>query len=433
MNPPDVRRIAWEVLCRAEQAEQYSNLALDAAIRRNGGLTDSDRALLTALVYGVTERRLTLDHWIASLTGGREIEREIRTLLRLGLYQLACLDRVPDHAAVHETVALAPRRATGFVNAVLRSFLRKNKQIDPPDRETDPVGYLSVVYSVVPELCRKLSEEFGEERCESILAAVRELPPVCLRVNSIRTTAHGLAEALRSAGYDPEPFGETGLRLRGNVPVASLPGFREGDFFVQDEASQECVRALGARPGMTVIDVCACPGSKSFGAAADMDNRGKILSFDLHASKLSLLRSGAERLGITILETGERDARTPLPEWTGKADRVICDVPCSGYGVLAKKPELRYKDPAVSVGLPEIQSAILEASSALVRPGGRLVYSTCTILPEENGAVVSSFLDRHPEFVRTGERSFFPDTDRTDGFYFAVLERQAHPEPSPTN
>lgn len=420
---PNVRRTALNLLLRMEREGQYSNLALDAAIRR-GGLSDADRALLTALVYGVTERRVTLDYWIASLTGNRELEPEIRTLLRLGLYQMAYLDRIPDHAAAYETVELCPHRAKGLVNAVLRSFLRAGKQIDPPDRTADPVGFLSVVYAVAPPLCAKLRETFGEERCESILAAVQTLPPVCLRVNTLKTSAAELSAMLREAGYDPEPIGETGLRLSGNVPVTSLPGFDDGYFFVQDEASQACVRALDAKPGMRVIDVCACPGSKSFGAAADLCDRGELLAMDLHASKLSLLKKGAERLGISILKIGERDAREPLPEWEGKADRVICDVPCSGYGVMAKKPELRWKDPAVSRGLPEIQSAILETSSSLIRPGGKLVYSTCTILPEENGEVVRGFLARHPEYECTEERSLFPDTDHTDGFYYAVLRKR---------
>ena len=192
---------------------------------------------------------------------------------------------------------------------------------------------------------------------------------------------------------------------------------------MQDEASQRCVEALGAEAGMVVIDVCACPGSKSFGAAMDMNNEGRVLAFDLHRSKLSLAENGAKRLGVTILTAAERDAREPLPEWEGKADRVICDVPCSGYGVIAKKPELRLKDPAVSAGLPAIQKAILARSATLVKRGGKLVYSTCTILREENDDVADDFLASHPEFTEAERVALFPDTDGTDGFFYTVLQR----------
>ena len=417
----NVRKIAWETLRRGARAGQYSNLAVDAVLKQYQPQA-ADRAFLTALIYGTVERKLTLDYWINTLAD-RPPDDETRTLLRLGLYQLAFLDRVPDHAAVNETVALAPKRTAGFVNAVLRSFLRRGKRIDPPDRNSDPVEYLAVAYSVLPVLCRRLADTFGVERTEQILRACGEKPPVCLRVNTLKTTAEALAEVLRGEGYDPEPIGETGLRLRGNVPVVALPKFKEGWFFVQDEASQRCVRALEARPGMSVIDVCACPGSKSFGAAADLQNRGEIRAFDLHRSKLSLVENGAARLGITILTAAERDAREPLPAWEGRADRVICDVPCSGYGVIAKKPELRYKDPAACAGLPAIQAEILERSATLLRRGGKLTYSTCTILPEENGDVVDAFLADHPSFSEMERVALFPDADKTDGFFYAVLRR----------
>lgn len=417
-----VRKAAWETLCRCEKEGQYSNLAIDTVLKK-AGFSEPDRALFTQLVYGTVERQVTLDAWIDQLAG-RDPEPAVRVLLRLGLYQLAFLDRVPDHAAVNETVALAPRRAAGFVNAVLRAFLRRGKRIDPPDAATDPVGNLAVRFSVCRPLAKELIAVFGFDRAAGICAAYGQKPPVCLRVNTVRTTAADLAARLRADGYDPEPLGRDGLLLHGNVPVAGMAAFREGLFFVQDEASQRCVRALDARPGMTVLDVCACPGSKSFGAAIDMTNEGAVLAFDLHPSKLSLVESGAARLGLTILSVAARDARDPLPAWVGKADRVICDVPCSGYGVVAKKPDLRLKDPATSAALPAIQSAILERSATLLAPGGRLVYSTCTILPAENAGVVEPFLRAHPSFVLEEQTTLYPDTDGTDGFYYAVLRRE---------
>ncbi len=418
----NVRKLAWDTLCRCEKAGQYSNLAVDVALKKYP-VAEADRALFTALVYGAVERQATLDFWIRSLSKTPP-EAEIRVLLRLGLYQLAFLDRVPDHAAVNETVALAPKRASGFVNAILRSFLRAGKQIAPPEKATDPVGFLSVTGSVCRPLAAKMIEAFGLDRAASILAATLQKNDTCLRWNPLKIDFSTFENALRAAGYEPAPVGNTGFRLSGNAPVAKLPGFAEGWFFVQDEASQRCVSALGAKPGMTILDVCACPGSKSFGAAAEMNNQGKILSFDLHASKLSLVESGAARLGISILSAAERDARNPLPEWEGKADRVICDVPCSGFGVLGKKPDLRLKSPETSAGLPQIQAEILARSATLVRPGGRLVYSTCTIFREENEGVVEPFLAANSDFILAEKQTLFPDTDGTDGFFFAVLDRK---------
>lgn len=418
----NVRKLAWDTLCRCEKAGQYSNLAVDAVLKKTP-VPEADRALFTALVYGSIERQTTLDYWIDSLVQTPP-EAEIRVLLRLGLYQLAFLDRVPDHAAVNETVSLAPKRASGFVNAVLRSFLRAGKALPPPDRAADPVGFLSVTGAVCRPLAEKLIAVFGLDRAASILAATLQKNDTCLRYNPLKIEFAAFAAALRAAGYESAPVGCTGFRLSGSAPVGKLPGFSEGWFFVQDEASQKCVSALGAKPGMTVLDVCACPGSKSFGAAIDMQNQGRVLSFDLHASKLSLVASGAARLGISILSAAERDARDPLPEWENKADRVICDVPCSGFGVLSKKPDLRLKSPETSAGLPQIQAAILARSATLVRPGGRLVYSTCTIFPEENEGVVEPFLAANPDFTLIEKQTLYPDTDGTDGFFFAVLERK---------
>ena len=420
-----IRKIALDILNKCESAEQYSNIALDTALRRTT-CSDADRGLLTAIVYGVIERRLTLDHQISVLSDRavEKIDPETRNLLRMGLYQLAYLDRIPDHAAVNETVSLASKRTRGFINAILRAFLRAGKKIRLPSRESDPIAYLSAAYSFAPMICERFSEAFGIERAEALLAAFCHQPPLTLCVNTLRTSREELLAGLCANGIDAAeaPESAVGITLP-SMPVGALPGFSEGDFFVQDEASQLCVEALDAREGMTVIDACACPGSKSFGAAIDMKNRGRVIACDLHANKLSLVRSGAERLGISIVETEARDARDTNEAWMGQADRVLCDVPCSGFGVFAKKPELRYKDPTKSAALPDIQLAILESACRYVKIGGRAVYSTCTLLPCENGENVARFLERHPEFVLLRERTLYPDVDGTDGFYFAVLER----------
>lgn len=423
------RETAFSVLNRCEKQGQYSNLALDAALKR-GSLSEQDRALTTALVYGVLERKLTLDYQLASLSSRplEQIAPDTLTALRMGIYQLAFLDRIPVHAAVHETVSLVNKRTAGFVNAILRSFLRREKQLFFPAQEDLP-AYLSVRYSVGEALCQRFLTALGQEKTEAILAAFENQPPLTLRVNTLKVTRDTLLAQLWEAGLDAvtSVHSKHGIRITGNAPVTALPGFAEGYFFVQDEASQVCAEALDAHPSHRVLDTCACPGSKTFGIAMDMENRGELIACDLHASKLSLVRSGAERLGISIVDVRERDARASSPEWEtedGQFDRILCDVPCSGFGVLAKKPELRYKDPAVSDSLPDIQLEILKNSFRFLKKGGKLVYSTCTVLPEENENNLKRFLACTPSAKLEYAETFYPDTHGTDGFFVSVLIKQ---------
>ncbi len=421
-----VRQLALRVLEKCESADGYSNLALDSAIKRSE-LTQADRGLLTALVYGTLEKRLTLDAVIASLAARPigEIDPTVRNLLRMGLYQIAYLDRVPDHAAVNETVNMAPRRGSGFVNAILRAFIRGGKQIPLPNEAVDPVGYLSVKYSFGREITERFLSQFGFARTASLFEAFGVEPPLTLRVNTTRVSREALAKLWEESGIQALPTREcrTGLVLSDKTPPMSLPGFSEGLCFVQDEASQLCVAALDARAGMRVLDCCACPGSKAFGAAIDMENNGTVIACDLHRNKLSLVESGAARLGISILTVEERDARDNREAWNDTFDRVLCDVPCSGFGVFAKKPELRYKDPERSAALPAIQRDILRNAARYLKVGGKLVYSTCTLLREENEDNVHAFLEERGDFSLVSMRTFYPDTDGTDGFFCAVLTR----------
>lgn len=418
------RESAWQVLNRCDAGGQYSNIALDTAIKRSE-LNDADRGLLTALVYGVLERRLTLDACLETLAshGTGDLPIEIRNLLRMGIYQMAFLDRIPDHAAVNETVAMAPRRYRGFVNAILRAFVRNGKRLSYPDRENDPMEYLSVRYSFCPEICEAFVASFGFARTEELFLGFEKEPPLTVRVNTLKISRAALIERWRADGLRVEVTreSENGIHVLDKTPLSGLYGFEEGLFFVQDEASQLCVKALDAKRGMRVLDACACPGSKSFGAAIDMENEGSVTACDLHKNKLSLVTSGARRLGISILDVMERDAREENGAWLGAFDRVLCDVPCSGFGVFAKKPELRYKDPLESARLPEIQADILDNASTYVKTGGKLVYSTCTLLPRENEDNVAAFLERNEAFEPVEQRTLTPDRDGTDGFFYAVL------------
>ena len=437
MTPQTPRALALSLLLRCEGDDLYSNLILDTAIRR-GHLSDADRGLLTALVYGVLEKKLTLDYLIDRLSDrpARDIDTEARVLLRMGLYQLRFMDRIPDHAAVGETVALASKRYRGFVNAILRRYTREGESIVWPDKATDPLSYLSVTYSFPQALCERFVGIFGFDRAERVLAAIDRTPPLTLRVNTCRTSVEELSRRLTAAGASVSPalHAPHALRLDGGNPAA-LPGFNTGDFFVQDEASQVCVEAVAAREGMTVLDICACPGSKSFGMALNMKNTGSLSAFDLHQNKLSLIEKGAKRLGLTNITTAARDGRDFDPRLEGIADRVLCDVPCSGFGVLAKKPEIRYKDLSTVAPLPDIQLAILENACRYVKSGGVLVYSTCTLFPEENEGNVARFLTRHPEFIPTdftvgdlsgqnGMLTLTPDEHGTDGFFVAKFTKE---------
>jgi len=425
----NARRIALKVLLDCERSDQYSNIALDNALEASG-LCPLDKALASAIVYGVTERRLTLDYYISKLSSRplEKIDKEAIYALRMGLYQLIYMDTIPAHAAVNETVALCKKSFAGFVNALLRSYMRLSEPIALPSREGSPTEYLSAAYSVCLPLAEKLIAIFGLERAESILGASFDTPKTTLRVNTLKTTREELYKNIPDA--ELSQLSPHAVKVGG--AVRGLYGFDEGLFFVQDEASQICVGALGAKSGDILVDACSCPGSKSFGAAIDMENEGQIFSFDLHKNKLSLISKGAQRLGISIIKADVCDGRKFIPELEATADKVLCDVPCSGFGVIAKKPELRYKDPETSSALPDIQLAILKNCSRYVKAGGVLVYSTCTIFPEENEENIRRFLASAPEFeldgfsfggisCEGGALSLYPDTHRTDGFFVARM------------
>lgn len=424
------RRIALDCLDRAEASGQYSNIALDTTLKR-AELSEADARLVTALFYSVVEHRITLDAVIdarATLPPSA-IERRVRLILRLALAQLLYFDRIPERAAIHEAVELTPRRSKGFVNALLRQFCRDGKPLPLPDRG-DFVSDLSVRYSVTPPLAAAFCDVYGKQRAESLLAAFAVPPPVTVRVNTARLS---VAEFLaRVPGGAPAKHAPFGVILPPNTKLPPL--LDAGLCFVQDEASQIAVAAVDARPGMRVADLCAAPGSKSFGMAADMENIGDVRSFDLHENKLSLIRRGAEALGLTCITAAAGDARHAEAAALGSFDRVLCDVPCSGFGVIAKKPDLRYKDPAATAGLIPTQREILAAGATLVRPGGVLVYSTCTLFPAENEEQVGAFLRDHPDFALTpfavggisseGTLTLTPDRDGTDGFFVAKFTRK---------
>ena len=426
------RALALDILLRCEAAGQYANLALDSALKRESAVTGADKALCTALFYSVLEHRITLDHIIDGLSSipPSAIERQVRMILRMGLAQLLYFDRIPDHAAIDEAVELTPRRSKGFVNALLRGFCRKGKAITYPDRTAAPTAYLSVRYSVPEALAEAFVQGYGLARAESILAAFEKQSGVTVRVNTLRRTRE---EFVTAFGGECSNMCPNGVRFPDLSAISAA--LAAGDCFVQDVASQICVEALGAQEGERVLDLCAAPGSKSFGAALCMKNKGEVRSFDLHENKISLIRRGAETLGLDCITAAAGDARAADPAVLGEFDRVICDVPCSGYGVLAKKPDIRYKDFSLAAGLVPIQAAILGNAARMVKKGGVLVYSTCTLLPAENEARIHAFLGAHGEFAPEpfavgalscdGMVTLAPDTHGTDGFFIAKLRKMS--------
>ncbi len=428
----DVREAAFLSLLRCESGGKYSNLEVDAAIKKYG-FAGADRALFTALVYGVIEKQITLDYLLGRLSSKPldKIEPKVRAILRLGAYQILFLDRIPDRAACNESVELAKahthKGTSGFVNGVLRSLVRAKSNLPFPLSDTDE--YLSVRYACPMWLCVFWREQYGPKKCEQLLEAININPRITLRVNTLKTTREDLMAHLRAIGITCEPttMSPYGILLDEFTPVREITPLAEGFCFVQDEASQLCAMALGAKAGERIIDTCSCPGGKSFGIAMAMENQGTLLSMDLHESKLSLVKSGAARLGITCLTTAVQNGTKNREELHESADRVLCDVPCSGLGVIAKKPDLRHKSPEEMARLPAIQYAILENGASYVKPGGVLLYSTCTLNKQENEEVVRRFLAEHSEFSLSSDQmpfgeamvTLFPDETGTDGFFVA--------------
>ncbi len=426
----NIRNSVLNSLISAEANGRYINLESDAFLKRTV-LSPRDRAFYTALLYGVTERRVTLDYQIGALTSSQvsKLDMKVRILLEMGLYQILYMDSVPNHAAVGETVAVAKKLvnpgALGLINAVLRAactelFSDGKPCLRLPDKNKDEASYLSVLHGFPRRLCRLWLRAYGSEKAADIMEALNRTPKLSIRVNTLKISRDLYLEKLKENGFDAEPsrLCDDGILLA-NGAVTSLPGYTEGLFFVQDDASRIAVSALGARPGENILDCCACPGGKSFAMALDMGNFGSITSADIHENKLSLISSGAARLRIDIITPMQADASAFHPEFEEKFDRVLCDVPCSGFGTIAKKPDLRFKDLDAVSSLPELQYSIISNCARYVKSGGYLMYSTCTLNPAENEENAKRFLASHTEFEKIEMHTIFP-TSKNDGFFYLL-------------
>lgn len=439
-------------------AREAAMLALNAC-QRQGGWSDGalkkqlsaaelsgrDAALATQLCFGVLQNQMLLDFYLAKFSNIplKRMEGKVVQTLRLGAYQMLFLTRIPHSAAVNSAVALVKAhcknpRAAGMVNGILRSMERSLQNM-PVIPQGDPVAYLSTLYSHPEWLVKEFILSLGEEETAQLLAADNSQPPTAVMVNTTRTTAEELKAMLEAdhVEAEPHPWLENCLLLHRTGDLERLEAFQQGLFYVQDPASRLSVLAAGAKPGMKVLDCCAAPGGKSFAAAIAMENQGEIVSCDLHPHKKKLIQAGADRLGLTIISPKTADGKVFRPEWENAFDLVLVDAPCSGLGVIRKKPDIRYKDPAPLADLPAVQLDILRNAARYVKPGGTLMYSTCTLLYRENGEVVETFLAENNSYkaeafplpgpvglVQGGSVTLWPHRHGTDGFFISKMRRE---------
>lgn len=441
-----VRETALDALVQIEKSGSYSNLLLNQLIKKNN-LPQKDIGLLTELVYGTLQWKLTLDFYLKPyIKQPKKVDQWVRQLLLLSIYQMAFLDRIPDHAVINEAVNIAKKRGhkgiSGMVNGVLRSFQRNGA----PDLESinDPIEKLSVQTSHPVWLVTKWAEQFGIETAENICRVNQKRPPLTARINPLKSSREEVMDNLIKQGYQVEPgdLSEDAIKFtEGNI--AKIDEFSEGYLSIQDESSMLVARALDIKNDMQVLDSCAAPGGKTTHIGELLNNTGKVYSIDLHKHKVKLIEEQVLRLSLQNVETLAADSRHLQEQFEKERfDRILVDAPCSGFGVIRRKPEIKYtKSQEDSERLAQIQLAILHSVAPLLKPGGKLVYSTCTIDQVENQEVANQFLEgfsdfevdsslseRMPEklkpYVKDGQVQIFPHYFGTDGFYISCFIRK---------
>lgn len=451
------RELALDILTKVAGSGAYSNLQLNRALQ-DSGLSRPDAALATELVYGTIGRQATLDHWLNRFVakGVGKLQPWVHQLLRMSAYQLLYLDRVPSHAAVNEAVVIAKRRGhagvSGMVNGVLRNMDRSRAELTPSAIQLDdPVATIALRHSYPEWLVRRWVDTYGIDITEAICEAGNMPPHASIRVNPLQGSREELLAELKAAGVEAESssLAPSGLVVQSGGNLADMEGFRDGRWSLQDESSMLVAEVAAPKPGMKVLDCCAAPGGKSAHMAELMQGKGKVWANDLHAHKRELIVQQTERLGLRNVEAVIGDAAT-LPERfaPGSMDVVLLDAPCSGFGVIRRKPEIKWtKTPGDIEEISAVQRRLLNAVSGLVKPGGALVYSTCTIERNENEHQVEAFLQEHPEFQLDaswpaellatldragllgpsfdGQLQLLPQHFGSDGFYIARMTRRS--------
>lgn len=435
----NARQAAFDVLLRVRRDGAYSNLTVDSVLKENKGLDERDGAFVRALVYGTLDRLIVLDYNLGLYLNqpARKLRPELQTILRMGAYQILFMDKVPVSAAVNESVRLAKENKSAFAASLVNAILRRvtDNGLRLPDESENRLTYLSVKYSCPEWIISLWLDAYGEKNALALAEEALQPAPLVIRVNTLKTTADELIWTLAQEGVVAEkaPLVSDSLIINAQGALERTDCYKNGLFYVQDIASQLCCRALGAKEGETVFDLCSAPGGKAFTLAQMMNNSGRLAAFDIYQSRVELIKQGAERLGINIIESNLADASI-YNNLYGTADKVLCDVPCSGLGIIRRKPEIRYKTREDIDFLPDLQYRILCNGMRYVKPGGVLMYSTCTLNPAENSAVCDRFLSEHPDFesVRLlpelerfggSERylTLMPHIHSTDGFFMAAF------------
>ncbi len=438
------RETAMKVLYAVHENGAYANVALVEAFR-GARLDDLERRFATELVYGAVKAGDTLDWMIRQYTKRplRKMTPYVRAVLRLGMFQLFFLDRIPPSAVCNEATELMKKYGhigtARFVNAILRTATREPEKVRIEEGK-DEAMYLSLALQHPVWLIRRWLRAFGREETERLCAYDNSPAQLSLRANFLRTTKEALMERLRGEGAEvrPSEWAPEGVLCSEHGALDASPSLREGLFQVQDESSMQVAHVVAPKPGEFVLDMCSAPGGKTTHLAEKMENKGRIVALDIYEGKLARVADNASRLGISIIETKKLDAREAGKLFRGKADRVLLDAPCSGLGVLRRRPDARWRKTEEEIGqLPELQRELLESAACAVRPGGVVVYSTCTIEPAENEELVRNFLASHEDFVleKTGAYlplrpsesdmvQFYPQRDGIDGFFIARLKRK---------
>lgn len=426
----NARRLAYQVLLNLEKQTSYPDRLLRASLQRHSSFKDEDRALLTELVYGVLRWRGALDWHINQLSNvkPRKIAPEIRILLHLALYQILYLSRVPDHAAVNETVEIAkssqPAHVAGFVNAILREAIRREDKWEWPSLEKEPAEYLAVTTSHPLWFVQRCLKEFGFEETQALCQANNVVAPLVLRLNLRETSQADLIARLRESGLraEPSPYLPAAVRLLGlRQNFAKLPSYKKGWIHVQDEASQLVSLILDPQPGERLLDICAGFGGKTTHAGLLMENAGEIMAVDQSSWKLQELQQNARRQGLANVTTLAADALELQPGQLGTFDRVLLDAPCSGFGSIRRKPDIKWRrHPKDPYRFSQVQKELLRRASLFVKNGGILVYATCTVFSEEDEGVAEDFSSRHEEWSLEAASDFLPETcrDMVQGDYF---------------
>ena len=407
------RQIAFETLYKIFYDDAYSNIALDSAVSE----IKDGKSFITRLVYGVVERKITIDSIISRFC--QKPKPKVLIILRMGVYQLYFMDKVPSNAAINESVELANNNGLSYYSKLINAVLHK---VDSNRINIDDTEDMSIRYSVPQHLINMWYKAYGKENVDTFLPCLNENAPVFAVPNKTLVDADELLYELNCDGIDGEIYNDL-VVITSSFDLKKCRAFQNGLFHIEDLSCYNAVKALGFKENDVVFDICSAPGGKAFTAASLMNNKGEIYAFDIHEHRVKLIKDGANRLGLTSI-TAKINNGTEFTSDLPLADKIICDVPCSGFGIIRRKPEIRYKDLDSIKDLPALQFEILHTSSGYLKKGGKLLYSTCTLNKRENEKVVERFISENSDFSVLESVTTFPSENGGDGFFYSIIERK---------